>query len=332
MLTFLIRKVLHLKVVSLVFIILISVSLLTKKYFVKHIPRDILVVLKKVNIALIVLCIIAFVAVVFFDFSFEQNQYGWHVNFIDYKSLHKYSKGKSQKIALIDSGVSSFQIGANDKNVATLVGDVYDKNGHGTMMYSIIKGYDKQIYGLAPDANILSIKIMDSDEKLPPALIRDAIKVAIEQKSTIINLSIGSYIYDKEISDLIDLATKKGVTFVASSGDYGSKDIMFPADKSNVISVGSLSANNQISHFTNAPSDCTIIAPGDEIKTIDTNKVVANTSGTSQSTAIISGYIALLKDYAIQKNKVLTNDVIKDKLVSINSKKQNYVDALLEIG
>ncbi len=102
--------------------------------------------------------------------------------------------------------------------------------------------------------------------------------------------------------------------------------MMFPASEDGVISVGSLSANKKVSHITNAPDECVIIAPGDEIKTINNKNIIASTSGTSEATAIISGYLALLRDYYSAKNISLNNDKIKDILASINSKKSSYVD------
>lgn len=306
-------------------------SLFINKYLEKYLNKGALMTLKIITVVLIILTLIGTAFIMSTNFSFEKNEYGWHVKFIDYANLHKYSRGKSQKIALIDSGISQFQINKDDKNSTVLVGDSYDNNGHGTMMYSIIKGYNNQVYGIAPDVEVLSIKVMDKDEKLSPNLIVDAIKLAIEQKSTIINLSIGSYIYNQEISDVIGTALNNGITIVSSSGDYQNKDMMFPANKPGVISVGSLSANNKVSDFTNAPSDCTIIAPGDEIKTINNKKAIEYTSGTSQATAVISGYIALLKDYSVQKSTKLTNDEVISILKSINSKEIKYIDGFNEI-
>ncbi|MFJ7665926.1 S8 family serine peptidase [Lysinibacillus sp. NPDC097195] len=75
----------------------------------------------------------------------------------------------------------------------------------------------------------------------------------------------------------------------------------------------------------------TINAPGHEISTIDTSEILTKTSGTSQATALISGYIALLKDYALSKNKELTNNNIISLLKSINSRELTYLQAMKEI-
>lgn len=73
-------------------------------------------------------------------------------------------------------------------------------------------------------------------------------------------MSLGSYNENEEIKELIIESIEKGITFVSSTGDYESADMLFPAKMKDVISVGSLSANLEVSHFTNAASEATIIA------------------------------------------------------------------------
>ncbi|WML38176.1 S8 family serine peptidase [Neobacillus sp. OS1-2] len=282
---------------------------------------------KKISIGLICTLLIGALAIVFTNISFGKENVGWHVKYMDYDRMHMYSTGKSQKIALIDSGVSDFQISNKYDNSIALVGSEQDNNGHGTMMFSILKGYDEEIIGISPDAEVISIKVMDSEEKINPVTMVKAIEEAIKLKSTVINISIGSHKFNQEISDVIDVALNQGITVVASSGDYSNGDMMFPANKPGVISVGSLSANGSVSDFTNAPNDTTINAPGDEIKIILPNKKVESNSGTSQSTVIISGYVSLLKDYAAQEKIKLPNEKIIELLSKINNKKTNYAKA-----
>lgn len=276
-----------------------------------------------INIALVIVVLIA-LSIFFFGSDVGKDK-GWAVDYINYKSLYKLSKGKSQKIALIDTGISKFQSNNDEKSIA-LVGNDYDNNGHGTILYSIIKGYGDEIKGIAPEADIFSIKIMDKDESIKPNSIVKAIKEAIDEKSTIINISIGSYKYNGEVSEAIDRAIAKGITVVSASGDYKTIEMLFPANKKGVISVGSISANLNVTDFTNGPEKCTIISPGDEIKGVDNNEKIVYTSGTSQATALISGYVALLKDYAYRNDVNLTNEKIISLLKSINNKKFNYVE------
>ncbi|WP_129690657.1 S8 family peptidase [Gottfriedia acidiceleris] len=308
-----------------IFIIAFILSLFLHKYL--HLDKYPLI--KKFTIGLIIILIIGSIFFIYTNVTLGKKDYGWQADYMNYNQLHKYSTGKSQKIALIDSGISKFQ--KEDNNSITLTGKNEDENGHGTMMYSIIKGEKNEVLGISPDAEVISIKIMNSEEGISPSLMVQAVEKAIELNCTIINMSIGSYKFNEELSNLIDIALKKGITIVSSSGDYSSGDMMFPANKEGVISVGSISANKRVSDFTNAPENTTINAPGDEIRSYAVDNKIVSNSGTSQATAIISGYVALLRDYASRKDINLSNDQLKMLLSSIKDGKSNYVNVFTKI-
>ncbi|MFJ5765969.1 S8 family peptidase [Lysinibacillus sp. NPDC093210] len=269
-----------------------------------------------------------------FSSNYENNSEGdtpWEINWLDYKELHKLSTGQSQTIAIIDSGINPLYSG-NLKFKKSLVDQrIEDTNGHGTMMYSIIKGINGEIEGISPNAQIIVIKVMNKDDSVTPTIIKDAIELAIQKNASIINLSIASNFEDKDITGTIKLAVKKGITVVASSGDYGNTELMYPAILDEVISVGAIDVSGNVLDLTSGSQKTTINAPGHEISTIDTSEIITKTSGTSQATALISGYIALLKDYAFSKNKELTNASIISLLESINSQELTYLQAMKKI-
>lgn len=255
----------------------------------------------------------------------------WELQLLDYEKLHKISKGKSQTIAIIDTGLNSIYNG-NLKFEESLVDEnIEDTNGHGTMMYSIIKGISDNIVGISPEAQIMAIKVMNDDNSVSPTIIKNAIELAVQKGATIINLSIASHFEDKDITEAIKSAVNKGITVVASSGDYGNTELMYPAILDEVVSVGAIDASGNVLDLTSGSKAATINAPGHEISTINLNETIIKTSGTSQATAIISGYIALLKDYAFLKNKDLSNDTFITLLESINRQELTYLQALEKI-
>lgn len=258
----------------------------------------------------------------------EEHATPWEFNWLDYKELHKLSTGRSQTIAIIDSGINPIY-SENLKFEQSLVDQtIEDTNGHGTMMYSIIKGIDGLIEGISPNAQIIVIKVMNKDDSVTPTTIKDAIELAIKKKASIINLSFASHFEDKDITETIKLAVNKGTTVVASSGDYGNTELMYPAILDEVISVGAIDASGNVLDLTSGSQKTTINAPGHEITTVDSDETIMTTSGTSQATALISGYIALLKDYAFSRNIALNNDSIILLLESINSQESTYLQAL----
>lgn len=264
---------------------------------------------------------------IFSDQTIEEQ---WNSRYMNYNKLHKISTGESQTIALIDSGISKFQ-DVKENIDLTKSKSSYDTNGHGTMMYSLIKGYSDKITGVAPDSKIISIKVMNSDEGINPETIKNAIEIAIEKNVDIISLSLGSTKENRGIADKINEATSKGITVISSAGDYEQGFLLFPASLDNVISVGSIAANGRVSDYTNAPDETTINAPGEEILMVDNNEKIIEANGSSEATAIITGYVSLLKDKSLKEGKQLTTSEIQKLLLKIKESDITYAEVLKNI-
>ena len=264
---------------------------------------------------------------IFSDQTIEEQ---WNSRYMNYNKLHKISTGDSQTIALIDSGISKFQ-DVKENIDLTKSKSSYDTNGHGTMIYSLIKGYSDKITGVAPDSKIISIKVMNSDESINPETIKNAIEIAIEKNVDIISLSLGSTKENRGIADKINEATIKGITVISSAGDYEQGFLLFPASLDNVISVGSIAANGRVSDYTNAPDETTINAPGEEILMVENNEKIIEANGSSEATAIITGYVSLLKDKSLKVGKQLTTSEIQKLLLKIKESDITYVEVLKNI-
>lgn len=279
----------------------------------------------KIVILLLIILLISCFTLLVIKNRINEDKYGWVTNYMDYHSLHEFSLGENQRIALIDSGISDFQYKQSISTIhKSLIGSDADDIGHGTMMFSIIKGWGNGIMGIAPNSDILSIKVTDHDGTMNPSLVIDAIQLAIDNKCSIINLSLGTYVFNEDINIIITEAINQNITVVAASGDYMHDELLFPANVSGVISVGALTKDDKAWQYSNGKTICTILAPGDDIKVINMEEEIINTSGTSQSTAIISGYIALLKDYWDRNNVKYSNADIITLLEDINLQKINY--------
>ncbi|QJA07651.1 S8 family serine peptidase [Romboutsia sp. CE17] len=254
----------------------------------------------------------------------------WNSRYMNYNKLHKISTGESQTIALIDSGISKFQ-DVKENIDLTKSKSSYDTNGHGTTMYSLIKGYSNKITGVSPDSKIISIKVMNSDESINPETVKNAIEIAIEKNVDIISLSLGSTKENRGIADKINEATSKGITVISSAGDYEQDFLLFPASLDNVISVGSIAANGRVSDYTNAPDETTINAPGEEILMVENNEKIIEANGSSEATAIITGYVSLLKDKSLKEGKQLTTSEIQKLLLKIKESDITYAEVLKNI-
>lgn len=259
-----------------------------------------------------------------FTFGNDDTIESWEQDSMQYKELHELTKGIGQKIALIDSGISKDQLSGKVTNLNFVKNESdYDLNGHGTMMFSLIKG-TKNNPGICPDCSILSIKVMNKEESINPKLVSRAIETAIEEKATVINFSLGSYHKNKLVEKSINKALSRNISVVASSGDYGTNELMFPANMDKVISVGAIDRDNKIWDQSNANKAVDINAPGVDVTVSALDQTEFLSSGTSQSTALISGYVALYKN--INPNTSINE--LKTILQKINNSEKSYVQFL----
>lgn len=125
---------------------------------------------------------------------------------------------------------------------------------------------------------------------------------------------------------------KKGIFVVASSGDYSNGVMMFSTNVPNVISVGALDENDEVLALTSGSNQTTLNSPGDNITSLNDNCEIVYSSGTSQATVLVSGYISLLKDYAIQNKVVLSNKEVMNLLTKIKSGELDFIDVFDFIG
>src|SRR5205814_7502889 len=161
--------------------------------------------------------------------------------------------GAGVGVAVIDSGVTnwhddltnhttaSFPYG--DQRVAAFVDFVngqlmpYDDNGHGTHVAGIIagNGFDSngQKAGAAPDASIVSLKVLDANGNGTIGSIISALDWVVANKGAynirVINLSVGASIKESYWTDPLTLAAKRvadaGVVVVTAAGNIGKNDV-----------------------------------------------------------------------------------------------------------
>lgn len=270
------------------------------------------------------------------------NNKNWYYSSINVEQLWKYSKGKSQTIAIIDTGISNYAKKLyKDRIIGTYNSleknsNVTDENGHGTEMTSIVIGNGKHgVWGIAPKANVIIIKAIGANGTVKPESIANAIEYAVSKKVSVINMSFGSFISNKKIKYQINNAIKNHISVVAAAGDYGNKDLLFPASMKGVISIEAKNKKNKIWNSSNISPTAVAAFPGEKIKTISwrigSNKkyIISYSSGTSEATAIASGYIALLRDHYVKKHIEFTNSMIVKKMQLIKSTSVENPDYLI---
>ena len=175
--------------------------------------------------------------------------------------------GRGITIAVLDSGVapdSTFGQGRLqylDIGLGTAAG-AGPEDGHGTAVAALAAGESPNAPGVAPAADILSIRITDANTQSDIFTVARAILAAVDAGTQIINISLGGYDNSPVLSRAIDYATQRGVVIVASAGNDQAAELTWPAADARVVSVGAVDALGQQVTFSNSGPQLQLTAPG----------------------------------------------------------------------
>ncbi|QLH54405.1 MAG: hypothetical protein CH6_3347 [Candidatus Kapaibacterium sp.] len=189
-----------------------------------------------------------------------------------------------------------------------------DEHGHGTMVAGVICAglNDTGIVGVAPGAKIVVLRAFDVTGNAEVKDIASAIIYAALNRVKVINLSFGMHFDSKFLHEAIKFAASKGSILVASAGNDGQIVEHYPSDYPEVLSVGATTPSGTIGRSSNYGPLVDIFAPGYEILTTAPNNGYKILSGTSFSSPIVSGVIALM----LQLNPNLTLEDVRAILKS----------------
>ncbi|PMC36605.1 hypothetical protein CJ195_14310 [Bacillus sp. UMB0899] len=208
--------------------------------------------------------------------------------------------GKNTKIAVIDTGIDTQHEDlrvAGGKSFVSYTDSYNDDNGHGSHIAGIIAALQNNvgITGIAPNANVYSLKAFNQNGEGTTIDLAEAIDYAMEINSDVINLSFEYNTYDPIVEALLNEAYKQNILIVGAAGNSGSA-ISYPAVHSSVIAVGAIENNLKKASFSSTGSALEVVAPGVDINSTWKNNKYNSMSGTSMATAFISGYLAVLKE------------------------------------
>lgn len=164
----------------------------------------------------------------------------------------------------------------------------YEAFGHGTMVAGIV-------HLVAPTAQIMSLKAFRADGSGYLSDVLRAIYFAAQNGANVINMSFSVATYSQEMANAIKFASHHQVICVASAGNDGKDETVYPAALDNVMGVASTTNNDTLSSFSNYGGDLVwVAAPGEGIITTYPFGTYAAGWGTSFSAPMVSGAAALL--------------------------------------
>lgn len=251
----------------------------------------------------------------------------WNLKMINAKEV-KYNKDKRVKVAIIDSGVDECDGISVDKRINLIDSEVDvnpcfdDITGHGTSVASVIKSCKtdgRESFGINNNVELISIKIMDSDNTTSVDRVVRAVRIAIKEHVNIINMSFGTSVNNKEMHEAIKEAYKAGILLIASAG-IGEKT-EYPAAYKEVMAVGSIGADGKITNNTPCDEKVEIYAPGEFIKAATNFGMETVCTGTSMAAPHVTGVASVLWQKDLSKSSEFIRGLLK---LSANTVEKKY--------
>lgn len=229
------------------------------------------------------------------------NQY--YLDYINAFSGWDLSTGVSSTvIAILDTGVDLTHVELVDKllkgiDLVNHSETPQDDNGHGTRIAGIAAAESNNAIGISGvnwHAKILPVKVLDSIGNGSFSTLAQGIIWAVDHGSNIINLSLGGTKSSELLKDAINYAVQNNVMVVASSGNNGQSTILYPACYDSVLAVGAITGQKTYASFSNYGTGLDVVAPGENIYSINNGGGYTVGSGTSYSAPMVSGLAAIL--------------------------------------
>ncbi|MEW5945836.1 MAG: S8 family serine peptidase [bacterium] len=214
----------------------------------------------------------------------------------------------SPVIAVLDTGVDAAHPelagrvlqGMNLINPLSGTSDVYN---HGTSVAGVTAGAGDNGVGMAGicwNCRILPVKVCSDDGICPLFTVLNGIACAVNDGARVINVSVGAaFPSDSPAVEIVRAVTKdayyRGALLVAASGNGGHDSATYlPAADRYVLSVAATDENDERAAFSNYGTRVDMAAPGENIYTTAPGGGYALRSGTSFSSAFVSGLAGLI--------------------------------------
>lgn len=215
--------------------------------------------------------------------------------------------GEGVKVAVVEGGILSLSDKIQIKGWFNTITNTYtetspsstDSNwyisSHGLSTAGIISGKNT---GIAPDCELYSVIVKTdiSDIESILANVKKGIRWCMSNNIDIINMSIEILNVDYELISLAKEAAAKNIIIICSFGNSGINSGNLFACNDATISVGAINKDKSLCDFSNYGEGMSFVAFGDAMPSYDSNGSIIAYSGTSCSTAIISGLVTLLKN------------------------------------
>jgi subtilisin family serine protease len=245
-------------------------------------------------------------------------------------------RGQGYSVAVIDTGIDYNNpylgggFGPGHRviagwNFVNNTANPMDDNGHGTFVAGIIGSSNPTYSGVAPDCNLIALKVLDASGSGTFGAVQSALDWVVANRAkyniATVNLSLGAGNYTVNPYTFLDTdfnALKNSGVFisVAAGNSYYSNNsavgLDFPAVDPLVVSVGAVydgnfgsvawasgardytTAPDRIASFSQRGPALSLLAPGAMVTGIDLNNTIQTMAGTSMASPVVAGAAILI--------------------------------------
>ncbi|RKN12748.1 type VII secretion-associated serine protease mycosin [Streptomyces radicis] len=267
-----------------------------------------------------------------------RDQQQWALDAVNAPAAWETTRGGGVTVAVLDTGVDpthpdlagAIRQGRDMVGMGAGPGD-QEWASHGTAMAGIIAGRghgagrDSGVMGVAPEAEILPVRVLledddperDTARETRSGALAEGIRWATDQGADVINLSLGddseSAHPDPDEDAAVRYALSQGAVVVASAGNGGENGdpVSYPAGYPGVIAVAAVDRGGSPAEFSTERWYATLCAPGKDVIVADPDRDYYTGWGTSAAAAFVSGSAALL----LAAHPDLTPAQVRDVLV-----------------
>jgi len=248
----------------------------------------------------------------------------WNLAQINMPKAWESTHGKGVVVAVLDTGIAyedydDFRQVPDLKGVKFTEGYDFvnqdrhanDDHGHGTHVAGTIAqatNNGEGVAGVAFEATLMPVKVLDHFGGGTTAQIADAIRWAADHGAKVINMSLGGGGRSAVMEKAVEYARNKGVVVVCAAGNGGRGIVEFPAAYPGSVAVAAVGPTGKKAPYSSWGKELDIAAPGGDKSqgeaagilqnTIDpqdvSQSVYASYQGTSMATPHVAGVAALL--------------------------------------
>jgi type VII secretion-associated serine protease mycosin len=233
-------------------------------------------------------------------------QQQWYLDTLQIPAAQQESTGQGVLVAVVDSGVDGDNPDFGGRvmpglNLVQLGQDARsDTDGHGTAMAGVIAGggVGDAPLGIAPGAEILPIKVGEGND----FTLAEGIKYAADHGAKVINVSSAAPgVAPTDMKQALEDAFRHDAVVVAGAGNttMAQNSVGVPANYPGVIAATGTSRSGSFWSGSVAGPEAVLAAPAESIISVASRQINDATfstgSGTSYSTAIVSGTAALIR-------------------------------------